>query len=103
MNHIGRLLPLLMTLSCLSLSGCGGKEKIQIHGHMESLSYEGQTCWIFVDDDHKKYEVITNSGDVLKEGLQMTIKYEPVSRQTLCQLPTVIDIVEYRPDFAKDM
>lgn len=88
--------------SLLVLSGCADDE-MRLHGHMEKMEHEGQTCWIFVDDDHKAYEVITPSPEVLKEGLQMSVKAVEVERKTLCQLPTVIDIYEYRPDFAKDM
>ena len=95
----GRLF--LASLLCAGLAGCGESEK-RLHGHMESFEHEGQRCWIFVDDDHKKYEVITPSYEVLREGLQMQIKYVESDRQTLCQLPTVIDIVEYKPDFSKD-
>lgn len=103
------VLPRLKSLVCLSallgmsfLSACQSDE-MRLHGHMEKIQHEGQTCWIFIDDDHKAYEVITPSELVLKENLQMSIKAYEVERQTLCQLPTVIDIVAFRPDFAKDM
>lgn len=99
MNHISRLL--LALLSCTSLAGCGDGTT-RMHGHMESLEYEGQKCWIFVDDNHNKYEVITPSSQVLRDGVQMSIKAERSQSKTLCELPTVIDIVEYRYDFAKD-
>lgn len=102
MNYSGRLFQAFLLCAGLALSGCSNDE-LRLHGHIESLSYEGQTCWIFVDDNHQSYEVITPSGEVLKEGMQMTIKAVSVDRQTLCSLPTVIDIIEYRPDFAKDM
>ena len=103
MNYTGRLLKSFLFCASIALSGCGGESEIRLHGHMETLQFEGQTCWIFVDDMHKKYEVVTPSPEVLKEGLQMTVKAVSVERQTLCMLPTVIDIIEYRPDFAKDM
>lgn len=99
MNQSSRLF--LALLCCAGLSACGdGTTKM--HGHMESLEHDGQKCWIFVDDNHNKYEVITPSSEVLREGLQMSIKAETSEAKTMCELPTVIDIVEYRPDFAKD-
>ncbi|PKL74805.1 MAG: hypothetical protein CVV27_18625 [Candidatus Melainabacteria bacterium HGW-Melainabacteria-1] len=98
MNHIGRLFLLVLILT---LYGCSD-DKISLRGHMETLEYEGQTCWIFVDEMHRKYEVITPSPEVLRPNVKMSIRAYPVERKTLCQLPTVIDIVEYRLDFAKD-
>ena len=86
----------------MSLSACSDGE-MKMHGHMEKIVHQGQTCWIFVDDDHKSYEVITPSELVLRENLQMSIKAVEVERKTLCQLPTVIDILAFRPDYEKDM
>lgn len=99
MNHTSRLL--LALLSCAGLAGCGDGLK-HLHGHMETLQHDGQTCWIFVDDNHNSYEVNTPSSEVLRPNVQMSIKAETLDSKTLCELPTVIDIVEYRLDFAKD-
>ncbi|HEY9840715.1 MAG: hypothetical protein ACAI44_03935 [Candidatus Sericytochromatia bacterium] len=101
MNHSIRLFLASLLFGCLALSGCGDG-KMHLHGHMESFEFEGQRCWIFVDDNHKKYEVITPSSEVLRDGIQMSIRAEESESKTLCQLPTVIDVVEYRYDFAKD-
>lgn len=102
MNYLGLGLSAILLCASFGLSACSDK-KMQMHGHMESMTHEGQTCWIFVDDNHRSYEVITPSHEVLKEGLQMFVRYEFADRQTMCGFPTVIDILEYRPDFAKDM
>lgn len=102
MKNIRRLLCLSCLGLSLGLSGCSHNE-LRLHGHMETIEHQGEKCWIFVDDNHHSYEVITPSHDILKENLHMRIKAMEVNRKTLCDLPTVIDIYEYRPDFAKDM
>lgn len=99
-----RMLALLTPglLLMLSLSACSDQE-MKLHGRMSTIEYQGKTCWIFIDDQGYKYEVITPSPQILREGLRMQIKAYAVERQTLCQLPTVIDIHEYRPDTIKDL
>lgn len=98
-----RMLALLLPgLLLMSLSACSERE-IKLHGRMSTLEYQGKTCWIFIDDNGHSYEVITPSPQILREGLRMQIKAYEVERKTLCQLPTVIDIHEYRPDTIKDL
>lgn len=98
-----RFLTLYLLLGAsLALSSCSDGQ-MHLHGHMETIDYLGQKCWIFIDDNHDSYEVITPSPQVLREDLQMRIKAVKVERKTLCDLPTVIDIIEFRPDYDKDM
>ncbi len=102
MKQIKALSLLIALVSSSFLVGCPSSD-FSLHGHMTKIEYEGDTCWVFVDDDHRYYEVITGSDQILQEGLQMRVKAFEVSRKTTCQMPTVIEIYEYMPDFAKDM
>jgi len=86
----------------LLLSACG-KREIKLHGHMSSIQYQGNTCWIFIDDNHNSYEVVTPSPQILREGLRMQIRAVEVDRKTLCDLPTVIEIEKFRPDTINDL
>lgn len=101
MKRVHAFIAGLLALSA-SLAGCKD-DQMHLHGRMTRMEHEGQTCWIFVDDNHNSYEVITPSAQVLRDGLQMSIRAIESDRKTLCQFPTVIDILEFRPDFSKDM
>lgn len=87
----------------LLLGSCGRERVMQLHGKMTEIQHLGQTCWIFMDDQHQYYEVITPSTQILREGLQMSIRAIEVQSKTLCELPTVIEVLEFRPDHLKDM
>lgn len=87
----------------LLLGSCGRERVMQLHGKMTKIQHLGQTCWIFMDDQHQYYEVITPSTQILREGLQMSIRAIEVQSKTLCELPTVIEVLEFRPDHLKDM
>lgn len=102
MKQIKAISLFLVTMSSILLAGCASSD-MALHGHMTKIEYEGDTCWIFVDDNNNSYEVITGSDQILQEGLQMRVKAFEVKRKTTCQLPTVIEIYEYMPDYAKDM
>ena len=102
MKQMKALSLLIAILSTSFLVGCPSSD-FALHGHMTKMEHEGDTCWIFVDDDNHYYEVITGSEQILKEGLQMRVKAFEVDRKTTCQMPTVIEIYEYMPDYAKDM
>lgn len=94
---------LLMGTTLFFNTGCKSSGAMKLHGKMTSIPHMDGKCWIFVDDNDRKYEVITPSAQILKEDLQMSIKAIEVDRKTYCNLPTVIEILEYRPDFSKDM
>lgn len=102
MKQIKAISLFLAVMSSILLAGCEASD-MALHGHMTKIEHEGDTCWIFVDDDNNAYEVITGSDQILKEGLQMRVKAFEVDRKTTCQLPTVIEIYEFMPDYAKDM
>lgn len=85
---------LMLTLMCLS--ACKSNE-IQLFGKVTTFEHEGQTCWIFMDENNNAYEIITGSTQVLQPGLRAEVRAIEVNRKTSCQLPTVIDIVSYRP------
>lgn len=86
----------LFIAGLLCLSACQGKE-MELYGKVTTLQHEGQTCWIFVDENHNSYEIITASSQILQPGMTAAIRAVEVDRKTSCQLPTVIDIVSYRP------
>ena len=92
----------LVILIGFSLLGCKSSGEMRLHGKMTTIEHMDGVCWIFVDDKNRKYEVVTPSGQILKEGLQMSIKAVEVSTRTYCGLPTVIEVIEFRPDFEKD-
>lgn len=103
MKQSGLWLSALCLFASLGLAGCNNQGgKIQMHGHIESMQVDGHTCWLFIDDEHQSYEVITPSREVLRDGLKMFIRAVPIERHTLCGFPTVIDILEYRPDGVAD-
>lgn len=86
----------LLIVTLMSLSACKGDE-IQLYGKVTTFDHEGQTCWVFMDENHNAYEIITGSTQVLQPGMRAEIRAVEVKRKTSCQLPTVIDIVSYRP------
>ena len=86
----------LLVVTLVSLSACKGNE-MELYGKVTTLEHEGQTCWVFMDDNHNAYEIITGSSQVLHPGMRAEIRAVEVNRKTSCQLPTVIDIVSYRP------
>jgi hypothetical protein len=90
-----------LLMAPLLLTACQDQE-MQLHGKMTTIKHMGKTCWVFQDDNHNKYEVITPSVELLRENLQMSIRAFEVKSKTLCDLPTVIEVFEYRPDFSKD-
>jgi hypothetical protein len=90
-----RSLTLLM-VTLVSLSACKGDE-MQLYGKVSTIEYAGQTCWVFMDENNNAYEIITGSSQVLQPGMRAEIRAVEVNRKTSCQLPTVIDIVSYRP------
>ncbi|PIQ29223.1 hypothetical protein COW36_17450 [bacterium (Candidatus Blackallbacteria) CG17_big_fil_post_rev_8_21_14_2_50_48_46] len=94
---------LAILVGTLALMSCGGDRAMQLHGKMTKIQHLGETCWVFMDDQHRYYEVITPSSQILHEGLQMSIRAIEVQSKTLCELPTVIEIIEYRPDHFRDM
>ncbi len=80
----------------LSLTACKSQE-MELYGKVSILQHEGQTCWIFTDENNNAYEIITASSQILQPGMTAAIRAVEVNRKTSCQLPTVIDIVSYRP------
>ncbi len=86
----------LMMVALVSLSACKGNE-MELFGKVSRIEHEGQTCWVFMDENHNAYEIITGSTQVLQPGMRAEIRAVEVNRKTSCQLPTVIDIVSYRP------
>lgn len=89
--------PLLIALIALmGISACESQE-MELYGKVTTLDHEGQTCWVFVDENHNAYEIITASSQILQPGMTAAIRAVEVDRKTSCQLPTVIDIVSYRP------
>ncbi len=91
-----------LLMAALALTACSEGD-MELHGKMTTIQYLGKTCWVFQDDNHNYYEVITPSVEILKDGLHMSVRAFEVNSKTLCNLPTVIEIYEFRPDHSKDM
>ena len=101
-NVISSPLLRLLLLTLVALPACASQE-MQLHGTMSTFEFRGETCWVFRDDQGRPFEVITPSSQILRDGLQLSIRAVKVKAKTLCELPNVIEVLEYRPDFAKDM
>ena len=87
---------LVLLTTVTFISGCANGE-MELFGTVKQIQHEGQTCWIFEDENHQFYEIITASPQILQPGLRATIRAVEVERKTSCQLPTVIDVLSYRP------